>query len=46
MADDPRAPEKAIDPPVKPSLAPVIIPTLGVIAEVLKKIADDLPIAE
>jgi hypothetical protein len=44
MAEDVIAP--SIDPATEPPVAVIVIPTLSIVAEVIKKIADDLPLQE
>ena len=43
MADDTGAPEKAIVPAIEQPLAPIVIPALSIVVDVLQKIVDDLP---
>ena len=44
MADDTDIPEKPIAPAIEQPMAALVIPALSIVAEVLQKIADDIPL--
>jgi len=44
MADDTGIPEKPIVSVIERPVSPLVIPALSIVAEVLQKIADDLPL--
>jgi hypothetical protein len=44
MADDTGIAEKTIVPAIEQPVGPIVIPVLSIVAEVLHKIADDLPL--
>ena len=44
MADDKGIPEKPIVSAIERPVSPLVIPALSIVAEVLQKIADDLPL--
>jgi hypothetical protein len=44
MADDTGIPKKPIVPAIEQPVAAIVIPALSIVAEVLQKISDDLPL--